>query len=98
MFFPDKKLKYSKKERSCASHSKQETCGVKPSRPQDKSVMDFYAPAIFNAGGAYSITLVCTSHTYKNGLRAISFEYIGVLDSYFIYVYNHTIQVKFDNL
>ena len=49
----------------------------------------FYAPAIYN-GGAYSITLV---RTYvrpvrtKNGFRAISFEYIGVLDSYFIHRY-----------
>ena len=66
----------------------------------------FYAPAIFNGGGAYSITLVRTSvrtyiHTYvrtyirtyvrpvrtKNGFRAISFENIGVLDSYFIHRY-----------
>ena len=41
-------------------------------------------------GGAYSITLV---RTYvrpvrtKNGCRAISFEDIGVLDSYFIHRY-----------
>ena len=49
-------------------------------------------------GGAYSITLVRTSvctylHTYvrpvrtKNVFRAISFENIGVLDSYFIHRY-----------
>ena len=39
-------------------------------------------------GGAYSITLVRTSRPYvstKNGFQAISFEYIGVLDSYFIH-------------
>ena len=28
-----------------------------------------------------------TSRTYKNGFRAISFKYIGVLDSYFIHRY-----------
>ena len=35
----------------------------------------------------------------KNGFRAISFEYICVLDSYFIHheVYGHKIQVKFDH-
>ena len=41
-------------------------------------------------GGAYSITLVRTSVRpvrTKNGFRAISFEYIGVLDSYFIHRY-----------
>ena len=61
-------------------------------------------PPFIMGGGAYSITLVRTSvRTYvrpvrtKNGFRAISFEYIGVLDSYFIpQVYNHKIQVKFD--
>ena len=57
----------------------------------------YYAPAICN-GGAYSITLVRTSVLpyvrtsvrpvrTKNGFRAISFEYIGVLDSYFIHRY-----------
>ena len=55
-------------------------------------------PFIMGGGGAYSITLVRTSiRTYvctyvhplhtKNGFRAISFEYIGVLDSYFIHRY-----------
>ena len=49
-------------------------------------------------GGAYSITLVRTSVLLyvrtsfrpvrtKNGFQAISFEYIGVLDSYFIHRY-----------
>ena len=57
----------------------------------------FYAPAILNVcvcvcGGAYSITLVRRSRTScpvrrKNGFQAISFEYIGVLDSYFIHRY-----------
>ena len=54
-------------------------------------------PFIMGGGGAYSITLVRTYvRTYirtsrpvrtKNGFRAISFEYIGVLDSYFIHRY-----------
>ena len=50
----------------------------------------FYAPAIYNGEGAYSITLVRTSVRpvrTKNGFRAISFENIGVLDSYFIHRY-----------
>ena len=41
--------------------------------------------------GAYSITLVRTSvrtsRTYEKSFRAISFKYIGVLDSYFIHRY-----------
>ena len=62
-------------------------------------------PFILGGGGAYSITLVRSYvHTYvmpvrtKNGFLVISFENIGVLDSYFIhrYIYNHKIQVKFD--
>ena len=59
---------------------------------------EFFMPPPFIMGGAYSITLVRTSvHTYvrtyvrpvrtKNGFRAISYEYIGVLDSYFIHRY-----------
>ena len=51
-------------------------------------------PFIMGGGGAYSITLVRTSvHPYvrpvrkKNGFRAISFENMGVLDSYFIHRY-----------
>ena len=51
-------------------------------------------PPFIMGGGAYSITLVRTSVcTYvrpvrtKNGFRAISFESIGVLDSYFIHRY-----------
>ena len=32
----------------------------------------------------------------KNGFRAIYFEYIDVLDSYFMHRYNNKIQVKFD--
>ena len=59
----------------------------------------FMPPPFIMGGGAYSITLVRTSvrtyvhtylHTYvrtKNGFQAISFEYIGVLDSYFIHRY-----------
>ena len=60
----------------------------------------FMPPPFIMGGGAYSITLVRTSiRTYirtsrtscpvrtKNGFRAISFEYICVLDSYFIYRY-----------
>ena len=59
-----------------------------------------FMPPPFIMGGAYSITLVRTSvRTYirtsrtscpvrtKNGFRAISFENIGVLDSYFIHRY-----------
>ena len=40
-------------------------------------------------GGGYRITLVRTSRLVrtKNGFRAISFENIGVLDSYFIHRY-----------
>ena len=53
-------------------------------------------PPPFIMGGGYSITLVrtyirgtyiLTSRTYENGFRAISFENIGVLDSYFIHRY-----------
>ena len=49
-------------------------------------------PFIMGGGGAYNITLVRTTRTScpvrtKNGFRAISFENIGVLDSYFIYRY-----------
>ena len=55
-------------------------------------------PPFIMGGGAYSITLVRTYvHMYvrtyvrpvrtKNGFRAISFENIGVLDSYFIHRY-----------
>ena len=60
----------------------------------------FYAPAIYNGGGIkyhpcpYVHPYVRTYiHTYvhpvrlKNGFRAISFENIGVLDSYFIHRY-----------
>ena len=32
----------------------------------------------------------------ENGFRAISFEYIGELDSYFTHRKNYKIQVKFD--
>ena len=54
-------------------------------------------PFIMGGGGAYSITLVCTDVRTKNGFLAISFKYIGVLDSYFIHRYiKHKIQVKFD--
>ena len=51
----------------------------------------FFMPPPFIMGGAYSITLVRTyvpyvlSRTYENGFRAISFENIRVLDSYFIH-------------
>ena len=47
-------------------------------------------PFIMGGGGAYSITLVRTYvHPVrtKNCFRAIPFEYIGVLDSYFIHRY-----------
>ena len=54
----------------------------------------FMPPPFIMGGGAYSITLVRTSvRPYvrpvrtKNGFRAISFENIGVLDSYFIHRY-----------
>ena len=57
----------------------------------------FYAPAIYNGGGHIASPLsvrpyIRTSRTScpvrtKNGFRAISFEYIGVLDSYFIQRY-----------
>ena len=50
----------------------------------------FYAPAIYNGGHIasplYVRTYVRTGRT-KNGFRAISFENIGVLDSYFIHRY-----------
>ena len=54
--------------------------------------LSFYAPAIYNGGGGHIAsplsvrTYIRTSHPVctKNGFRAISFEYIGVLDSYFI--------------
>ena len=59
---------------------------------------DFLCPRHLLWGGAYSITLVRTSvlpyvrnsvHPVctKNGFRTISFENIGVLDSYFIHRY-----------
>ena len=35
----------------------------------------------------YVRTYIRTSRTYENGFRAISFENIGVLDSYFIHRY-----------
>ena len=49
-------------------------------------------PPPFIMGGGYSITLVRMSRRSspvrtKNGFRAISFEDIGVLDSYFIHRY-----------
>ena len=47
-------------------------------------------PFVMGGGGAFSITLVRTSVRpvrTKNGFRAISFEHIGVLDSYFIHRY-----------
>ena len=58
-----------------------------------------YAPAIYNGGGhiASPLSVRRYVHTYvrtyvrpvrtKNGFRAISFENIGVLDSYFIHRY-----------
>ena len=45
----------------------------------------FYAPAIYNGGGGHIASAL--SVRTKNGFRAISFEYIGVLDSYFIHGY-----------
>ena len=48
--------------------------------------LHIYAPAIFNGGhieSPLSVRPVCT----KNGFWAIYFEYIGVLDSYFIHRY-----------
>ena len=52
----------------------------------------FYTPAIFNGGHIASPLSVHPVHTSrpictKNGFRAISFENIGVLDSYFIHRY-----------
>ena len=59
----------------------------------DKFRPDFvYAPAIYNGGGGH-IASPLSIHTYvrpvrtKNGFRGISFENIGVLDSYFIHRY-----------
>ena len=48
----------------------------------------FYAPAIYNGGGhiASPLSYVRPVRT-KNGFRAISFKYIGALDSYFIHRY-----------
>ena len=56
---------------------------------------DFLCPPPFIMGGHIASPL--SVHTYvhsyvhpvctKNGFRAISFEYIGVLDSYFIHRY-----------
>ena len=55
----------------------------------------YYAPAIYNGGGHIASLLsvrpyIRTSRTScpirtRNGFRAISFEYMGVLDSYFIH-------------
>ena len=71
-------------------------------------------PPFIIGRGAYGITLVRTYSTYvpnvpyvcksrtKNGVRAISVDNTGALDSYFMYryfhiqVYNHKIHVKFD--
>ena len=56
----------------------------------------FYAPAIYNGGGGHIASPLSVRpyvRTYvrplrtKNVFRAISFEYIGVLDSYFIHRY-----------
>ena len=55
----------------------------------------FYAPAIYNGGHIasplsvrpYVIRVMALDLRMKNGFRAISFEYIDVLDSYFIYRY-----------
>ena len=56
----------------------------------------YYAPAIFNGGGGHiasPLSVRMYVHTYvhpvrtKNGFRAISFEYFGVVDSYFIHRY-----------
>ena len=54
--------------------------------------LTFYAPAIYNGGGGHiasplSVRPYVLSRTYENGFRAISFENIGVLDSYFIHRY-----------
>ena len=56
----------------------------------------FYAPAIYNGGGGHIASPLSVRpyvRTYvrpvrtKNGFRAISFENIHVLDSYFIHRY-----------
>ena len=61
----------------------------------------FIMPPPFKMGRGHiaSPLSVCTSRPVrtKNGIWAISFEYIGVLESYFhTQVYNYKIQVKFD--
>ena len=67
----------------------------------------FYAPAIYNGGGAYSITLVRTSvrtyvHTYVPYVRKmVSGRYLLNTLVYWIHIsytgiYKHKIQVKFD--
>ena len=60
-------------------------------------VLFCYAPAIYNGGGGGHIASPLTVRPYirtsrtscpvrtKNGFWAISLEYIGVLDSYFIH-------------
>ena len=61
-----------------------------------------YAPAICNGGGGGHIASLLSVRTYrmsgpistKNCFWAISFEYIGVHTQ----VYNHEIQVKFDDV
>ena len=50
----------------------------------------FYATAIYNGGGGHiasPLSLRPYIHTYVRTSRVISFEYISVLDSYFIHRY-----------
>ena len=72
-----------------------------PLKSLDYGLFSFFMPPPFIMGGGHiasplSVCLyvrpyvhpyVCTSRTYENGFRAISFEIIGVLDSYFIHRY-----------
>ena len=60
----------------------------------DYPSISFFMPPPFVMGGRHIASLLsvrtsrmsCPERT-KNGFRAISFEYIGVLDSYFIHRY-----------
>ena len=53
------------------------------------SMSDFYTPAIFNGWHIALPLSICPSHPVytKNNFLAISFEFIGVLDSYHIHRY-----------
>ena len=65
--------------------------GRKAKNKQKPSLPPFYAPAIYNGEGHIASPLSVLPFVRpvrtKNGFQVISFENIGVLDSYFIHRY-----------